>query len=88
MKATEIYERAIANGVELECTCVEIGYGMWELLMEGSTRANSSTVEKILVEQGHLNRDDVKLYNPYRHLKTEKHLIYVHSGIEHFFRIN
>jgi len=87
-KAAEIYRRAIANGIEFECTCADVEYGKWEQLMEGATKANERIITKILVEMGFLDKFEVSLYNPYHHYKTERHLIYVHSGIEHFFRIN
>ncbi len=86
--AAEIYERAEENGIYLEATCVGVGMSRWEKLMAGATRADKRRVEAIMIKHGHLTRFDANMYNPYDYYKTETHLIYVHSSIEHFFRIN
>ena len=88
MTANEIYEKAKENGVTSECTCVGIGIDRWDELMNGATRANNKIIERILINNGYLDKEEIKSYNPYNHFKTETHLIYVHSSIEHFFKIN
>lgn len=89
-KAQDIYNRAQKNGVYFENTCVSLpgGYDQWQKLMKGATRANNRIVTKLAVQAGAIEPDLVKYYNPYNHFKTKTHLIYVHSGIEHFLRIN
>lgn len=86
-KANEIYTRALTKGVHLETTCVGCTYDQWQQLMKGATRANRRIVEKLAVKAGAIDQDLIKYYNPYNHFKTSTHLIYVHSGIEHFLRI-
>lgn len=84
-KANNIYEKALRNGVFLEATCVGIGMTEWERLMKNATRANKKTVHKTLKNE--IESDFLKAYNPYNYFKTETHIIYVHSAIEHFFKI-
>lgn len=80
MTANQIYNRAFRNGVELECTCVDIPIYRWEQLMKGAVKADKKKVLKAIGI-----KDD--LYNPYDSFRTKTHLIYVHSAIEHFYRI-
>lgn len=72
----------------LEATCVGINEQKWNRLMEGATRANKKTIDKLV--KNHLPElyDDLCLnyYNPYNYFKTKTHLILVHSGIEYFIR--
>ena len=87
-KAAEIYERAKRNGIELECTCVGIRQSDWDKLMEGATRANKRVVDKLVRDNTNGEfATFLDFWNPYDHFKTETHIIFVHSGIEHFFRI-
>jgi len=71
----------------LQCTCMDCGnLRLWEQLMEGAVRANkraiNSLVKKLLPD---LYEDlALQLRNPYNYLRTKKHLILVHSAIEHF----
>lgn len=89
-----IYERAERFGVQPECTCVGIGMNEWERLMKGHTRANQRKVVKIAMKAGIITEEDGRAeikrsgYNPYVHYKTKTHIIYVHSSIEHFIRVN
>jgi hypothetical protein len=70
----------------LEYTCVSISSYKWESLMEGAVRANKAEIDRLV------KRDLPDLYhglclnyyNPYNYFRTAKHLILVHSGIEHF----
>ena len=89
-----IYQRAYNNGCFFETTCVGIGQNKWDELMEGHTRANKKEVVKIALLSGVIDeeqaREEIKntYYNPYNHYKTKTHIIYVHSMIEHFIRVN
>ena len=89
-----IYERAKQNGCQFIDTCVGIGLNKWEELMKGHTKANRREVVKIALQAGVIDeeqaREELKKpwYNPYRHYKTKTHIIYCHSGIEHFIQIN
>ena len=87
--AQEIYNKAKRNGMTLECTCVSITERKWEQLMKGSTKANQSKVNKLVRENTGDEFDFcLDFYNPYTPFKTKTHIIFVHSAIEHFFRIN
>jgi hypothetical protein len=87
MKAEAIYRAAERDGVQFDGACIGMNLSRWERLMEGNRRGNKRRIEKILADQGHINRDDLRFHNPYNHLITDTHIIYVHSAIEHFFRI-
>lgn len=88
MTAQQIYEKAEKNGVSFECSCSGISIDKWNDLMNGTTRADKKKIEKILIDNGSLSKEDTKYYNPYGYYKTNTHLIYVHSAIEYFYRIN
>lgn len=85
MKAEQIYQKALNNGVILEATCMQIGVKKWDELMKGATRADKNKVEKIV--KNHFPDDWFSFYNPYEYYKTETHIIYKHSAIEYFFKI-
>lgn len=87
-KANRIYQRAERNGITYESNCGSVSEREWDKLMKGATRANKKMVDKIVLSSYKEFEPFVKYYNPYNHLKTETHLIFVHSAIEHFFRIN
>lgn len=88
-----IYQRAKINGCYLETTCVGCGVNMWDELMEGHKKANRKEVVKIALLSGVIDeeqaREEIKrpYYNPYTHYKTNTHIIYVHSAIEHFIKV-
>jgi len=88
---TNIYQRAINNGCELETTCV--GCNNWDELMKGHTIADRKKVVKIAFLAGVIDKEQAReetkrpYYNPYTHYKTKTHIIYVHSMIEHFIRV-
>lgn len=87
MTTLEMYDRAIRNGCEFECSCVDCSVRQWDKLMEGATKANTQLVHKLanmldIVPNGFNAKN-----NPYTQKKTKTHLIYIHSGIEHFIRI-
>lgn len=90
-----IYERSKTNGFYFQCSCVNCGgVDQWEELMKGHTKANQREVVKIALQAGVIEewwaREELKkpYFNPYVHYKTKTHLIYVHSGIEHFIKVN
>jgi hypothetical protein len=89
-----IYQRALNNGCYLETTCVGCGIYKWDELMKGHTRADRKKVVKIAEYAGVIDseqaREEIKKphYNPYNHYKTKTHIIYVHSSIEYFIRVN
>ena len=86
MNANTFYNNIIS--LNLECTCVGIEQNEWDRLMKEAKRADKKKVEKLLVEHGHLAKEDIKYYNPYNYFRTDTHLIYVHSMVEHFYKIN
>ena len=79
--AAEFYRRAERDGVYLECDCTGVSIYKWEELMKGAVRADK---KKLLKAIGLVD----EYYNPYEFYRTKTHLIYVHSAIEHFYRIN
>ena len=89
-----IYERAEINGCTFECTCVGIGQYKWDQLMKGHTRADKKKVVRIAMQAGVIDKQQAKeelrkpYFNPYNHYKTKTHIIYCHSGIEHFIKVN
>lgn len=80
MTADKFYKQAMENGVELECTCVDISSYEWDELMKGAVRANK---KKLLKAVGMLD----KYHNPYDFFRTKTHLIYVNSAVEYFYRV-
>ena len=86
MRAQQFYNSI--TSVYLETTCVSTSIPEWDALMEGAVRACKATVHRILVKNRCLTPEDVRYYNPYDYYRTDTHIIYVHSGIEHFYRIN
>lgn len=89
-----IYERAKNNGCQFVATCVGIGANAWDNFMKGHTRANRREVVKIALQAGVIDEEQAKeelkrpWFNPYNHYKTKTHIIYCHSGIEHFIKVH
>lgn len=89
-----IYERAKRYGVQFVDTCVGCGIYKWEEYMAGHTRANRKEVVRIALQAEVIDEEQAKQelrkpwFNPYNHFKTKTHIIYVHSGIEHFIKVN
>lgn len=56
--------------------------------MAGATRADHRQIDSLV--RKHLpdlyEALSLNLWNPYHYFKTRRHLILVHSGIEHFLR--
>lgn len=87
-KANDIYNKAVKNGLTFDCNCTSISSFEWDKLMKGATKANKKKIQKILADNNLWNKKDFKYRNPYQSYKTKTHLIYVHSSIEYFFKIN
>lgn len=93
MKKETIYDRAKERGCYLENTCVGCDQNYWDETMKGARKANQKKVVKIALLTGliddHQASEEIKkpYYNPFTHLVTKTHIIYVHSGIEHFIKV-
>lgn len=92
MKAKQIYERAKTKGIKYIGNCASFNYRKVEELMDGSTKASGETIRKIIKTHypdiyASLSLD---FYNPHETWSRKKKdlLIYVHSSIEYFFKIN
>ena len=76
------------DGLWLEATCSGIDLAQWNHWMAGATRADHRRIDSLV--RKHLpdlfKGLALNLRNPYRYYKTRRHLILVHSGIEHFLR--
>ena len=76
------------DGLWLEATCSGISLAQWERWMDGATRADQRLIDRLV--RKHLpelhEALSLNLRNPYHYFKTRRHLILVHSGIEHFLR--
>lgn len=89
MTDKQFYQQ-FANGAQLVCTCVGIGHRECESLMQGARRCDRKQAIKAAVAAGVITEDEGRkeltrpYYNPYTHLRTDKHIIYVHSSVEHF----
>jgi hypothetical protein len=87
MKAEVAYDSEIT----LEATCVGIGVRKWDSLMEGAIKANGVKIRRMIKKQlPELYRGlELEFYNPWETsaVRTNTHLIYVHSAIEYFLRI-
>jgi hypothetical protein len=88
MNAEQFYNRARRNGITLEHTCVGVTQRKWDSLMEGHVRANKDVVNKLVRDSGQMDPIFTTAYNPYNYFRTKTHIIFVHSGIEHFFKVN
>lgn len=88
MSAQEFYNKAERNGITFEASCVGITQQEWDVLMEGAVRANHKIVNKLVRNSGQMDKAFTDFYNPYNHYRTKTHIVFVHSSIEHFFRVN
>jgi len=88
MRAKRFYNSI--QGMSLQCSCPEISITQWDQLMKGHKRANKKRAERLIKQHlpGLFDALALEFYNPYNCLRTETHLIYVHSGIEYFIKIN
>jgi hypothetical protein len=82
------YEKIIL--FEFECSCTNISKKKWDMLMFDAKKANGPKIRKLIKKHiPELYYDlGLEFYNPYEEhsKKTKTHLIYLHSGIEYFFR--
>ncbi len=77
--------------ISYRCNCTSITNRKWKHLMEKSVKANGSKIRALI------KKHEPSLYyslalqfpNPYesKSVRTKTHFIYVHSGIEYFFKI-
>ena len=76
------------DGLWLEATCSGINLAQWERWMDGATRADYRLIDRLVRKHlpGLYEALNLNLWNPYHYFKTRRHLILVHSGIEHFLR--
>ena len=76
------------DGLWLEATCSGISLAQWERWMAGATRADHRLIDRLVRKHLPELYEDLRLdlRNPYHYFKTRRHLILVHSGIEHFLR--
>ena len=76
------------DGLRLDACCCDISLAQWDRWMAGATRADRRAVNRLV--RRHLpelyQSLSLNLLNPYAYHKTRRHLILVHSGIEHFLR--
>lgn len=91
VRKTMLARKAYTSTIELECTCVGIGIPKWNSLMEGAVKADGSKIRRMIKEQLPELYKNLALnyHNPYESscVRTNTHLIYVHSGIEYFLKI-
>jgi len=89
-----IYQQANNNGAHLETTCVGISLDRWNELMKGARPANNRKATLAAIRAGVIPEEQGKKeikhphFNPYTHYVTRTHIIYVHSAIEHFIKVN
>lgn len=87
MKAEVAYESEIS----LEATCVGIGMHKWDQLMEGAIKADGSKIRNMIKKQLPELYESLSLdfFNPHESysVRTDTHLIYNHSLIEYFLKI-
>ena len=78
------------SNIELECSCISISQHKWNILMEGSVKANGSIIRKLIKKflPELYNNLALDYYNPYesQSVRTKTHYVYVHSGIEYFIK--
>lgn len=78
------------KSLELEYVCTGITIKRWDYLMKNAVKANGYKIRKLIKK--HLpnlyESLALKYPNPYEHQskRTDKHLIYIHSGIEYFIK--
>lgn len=89
-----IYQRAINKGCQFVSTCVGCGVDEWDKMMKGVRPANRKKVVKIALLAGVIDEEQAReetkrpSYNPFTHYVSKTYIVYVHSGIEHFIKVN
>lgn len=86
--ANSIYERAALNGLTFVGACYDIDMYEWTKRMEGARPASREKVELLISQHPEFDRSLLEGRNPYRPKITKGHIIYIHSAVEYFFRIN
>lgn len=93
MRKKSIYQQAVNNGCQFVAACTGITIDKWNELMKGARQANKKKVVRIALLAGVIDKQQATReikepwYNPYSHHVTRTHIIYVHSGIEHFIEV-
>jgi hypothetical protein len=92
MSAIKIYNQAEQKGISYYANCTSINIKEHEKLMSNSTKANGKKIRQLIKKNCPELTDQLTLNfpNPYEHQSRKKEgmLIYVHSAIEYFFKIN
>jgi len=87
MKAKQAYN----SKIELQYTCDSISLNKWNSLMQKAVKANGLKIRAMIKKQlpELYNSLALNFYNPYEQQsqRTKTHLVYVHSGIEYFLKI-
>lgn len=87
MRANEAY----SSEIQYECCCADISESKWDELMSGAKKANGAKIRSMIYNQCNDIYMGLALQypNPYesQSVRTDTHIIYVHSAIEYFFRI-
>ncbi len=86
------YDIAKTKGIVLIDTCISSGPEKWDQYMKGTVKANGKKI-RLLIKK-HLpdlyNELTLQFYNPYEKqcYRKEGLLVYTHSMIEYFIKIN
>lgn len=88
MTAEETYRRAYQNGLELIGTCSQLPQAQQDEIWKNAKMASKKSVFK-LIEKHDPNMAPAfyKLWNPYQQYRSDTHIIFVHSAIDHFYKI-
>ena len=94
MKNQSIYQRAKNKGCNYETNCINCGSSeRWDELMKGAREANQKKVVRVALLAGVISeaqaRQELKQrsFNPYTHYVTPNYVVYVHSAVEHFIKV-
>ena len=84
----KIYQTALTGDCRYEHNCsIGTAESLDRKYWNKAKRANKRLVTKVAVLCGILPQNEVKLWNPYKAYRTDTHLIYVHSSIDHFIKV-
>jgi len=85
-------KQAYNSNIYLQYTCDQITISKWDELMGGAIKASGVKIRKMIKTQIPSLYKSLALnfHNPFEHQckRTKTHLVYVHSGIEFFLKIN
>lgn len=82
-----IYEKA-KYGCNYVFNCTNISAIKHEEIFSKVKRADKRKVTKIAIQLGIIDKAFAKLWNPYNCHKTDEYLIYTHSAIDFFIKVN